>query len=102
MSQVKLPWMTTEVKPEAGRAVLVDGWGTHCPSILQDCECPEFAAFRLPSGRYTDVAYAVDLKITGRVAQKRPYDDRLWVRVKLTFRKDGMEPDSEQSGWMVV
>lgn len=99
---VKLPWMMTEVRPESGRAILVDGWNTHCPSILEDCECPEFAAFRLPSSQYTDIKYAVDVHITGRVAQRRPYQTLLWVKVCITFRHDGERPDTTVTGWMAV
>ena len=99
MATVKLPWKSVDVVPEAQRSVLVDGWGTCCPSILQDCECPEVAPFRLPSARYSDVSYACSVRITGRVAQRRPYSDCLWVRVAITFVG---EEQTVVAGWMAV
>jgi hypothetical protein len=101
LSCVRLPWTDVVVAPEAGRAILVDGWEGHCSQHLEDCENPEFAAFRLPSGRYTDVAYACEIEVTGRVAQKRPYDGRMWVRVRITWVKDG-EENTSSAGWMAV
>lgn len=98
---ISLPWIKTEVKPEAGRGILVDGWNTRCPSYLEDCEVPEFAPLRLPSFNYNDVKYAVRIEITGRKGQLQPYDDRHWVRVKITFVGDG-EPDTVSGGWMTV
>lgn len=98
---VKLPWMDVEVKPEAGRQIRVDGWQTRCASILQDCELPEFASFRLPSFNFFDIAYACEVEITGRVAQRQPYSDCHWVRVKITWVQDG-EPNTVSYGWMVV
>lgn len=88
-------------KVEAGRSILVDGWKGHCSSILEDCEIPEFAPFRLPSMTYTDVAYTCNVEITGRTLQKRPYDGRLWVRVRIEWVKDG-EPNTFSNGWMAV
>ena len=54
---IKFRWRDepVEVRPEAGRGILVDGWGTHCPSYLEPCELPELAPFRLPSMRYSDI-----------------------------------------------
>jgi hypothetical protein len=101
MKTVLLPWRSVGVEPKAGAPILVDGWGGHCPSILQDCEIPDFAPFRLPSCRYTDVAYAVCVEITGRKTHSRPYDSREWVRVKITFMGDGT-PNEVQGGWMAV
>src|SRR5262249_5854847 len=98
---ITTPWRDLDVRPEAGHGILVDGWGTHCPSYLEDCELPEFAPFRLPSGRYADIKYACSVEITGRTAQRRPYDDRLWVRVRIVFAGDG-EPDTVAGGWMTV
>lgn len=101
MKTVELYGRQIEVVVDSGRAILVDGWDGHCPSILEDCELPEFAPFRLPSGRYTDVAYACKVEVTGRVLQSRPYDDRLWVRVRVEWVKDG-EPNTFSRGWMAV
>ena len=98
---IALPWRDVDVTPEQGRGVLVDGWNTNCPSYLEDCEIPEFAPLRLPSFKYDDVKYAVRIEITGRKGQRRPYDDRQWVRVKITFVGDG-EPDTVSRGWMTV
>jgi|SRR5262252_6030858 len=100
---IKFRWRDepVEVRPEAGRGILVDGWGTHCASYLEPCELPELAPFRLPSLRYSNVKFACRIEISGRVAQKRPYDDRLWVRVRIVFVGDG-EPDQICAGWMTV
>jgi hypothetical protein len=83
------------------RGILVDGWGGHCPSYLEPSEWPELAPFRLPSLRYTDIKYLCQVEITGRTAQRRPYDDRLWVRVRIVFVGDG-EPDTQSRGWMTL
>lgn len=101
MRLVSLPWTDVEIGPEAGRGVLVDDWGSHFPSYLEDCELPGLAPFRLPSQRYADVSYACRVEITGRKGVRRPYDDRLWVRVKVTFIGNG-EPDTVVRGWMTV
>jgi hypothetical protein len=96
-----MPTTSLDVRPEVGRGILVDGWGTHCPSYLEACELPELAPFRLPSGRYSDIRYACRVEITGRTAQRRPYDDRLWVRVRIVFAGHG-EPDTQARGWMTL
>jgi hypothetical protein len=62
------------------------------PSVWEKSE------FYLPSFRYTDVVLAVNVKVTGRTFQRRPFSDRLWVRVQITFVHDG-EPDEVCSGW---
>jgi hypothetical protein len=98
---LKAYWRDLDVRPEVGRGILVDGWGTHCPSYLEPCELPGLAPFRLPSGRYLDVKYACRVEFTGRAAQKRPYDDWLWVRVRIVFADD-VESDTEARGWMTV
>jgi hypothetical protein len=59
------------------------------------------APFRLPSRRYDNIAYLCRVEITGRTLQRRPYDDRLWIRVRIVFVGDG-EPDTESRGWMAV
>jgi len=92
-----------EVQPQQGRGILVDGWGNDCPSYLEDSEVPEIAPFRLPSSRYSDVAYLCSVQITGRTTQVRPRQDKgtLWVRVAITFHNDD-GPNTTQRGWMVV
>jgi hypothetical protein len=91
-----------DVRPEVGRAIFVDTWDMgHCPQHLEPCELPEMAPFRLQSSRYTDIKYMCRVEITGRTTQRRPYDDREWVRVRIVFVGDG-EPDTICPGWMVV
>jgi len=58
------------------------------------------AEFYLPSYRYEGVVTAVNIVVTGRTFQRRPFSDRLWVRVKIEFVRDGDEPSEFVSGWM--
>jgi hypothetical protein len=90
-----------EVESKVGSLILVDGWGSNISQALQPCEFPDFAQFRLPSGRYDKVAYAVNIEVTGRTTQSRPWNGRGWVRIKITFVGDG-EPDSVVPGWMKI
>ena len=96
-------WGNVEVDatPRAGRQVIVDGWGSPIASVLQDCELPDFAPFRLPSMKYDRIAYAVRIDVTGRTLQRRPYNGTDWVKVQITFVGDG-EPDTVGNGWMKV
>lgn len=101
---VYLPWMSepVQVEPQSQALILVDGWGTNCCAILQDCEIRDFARFRIPSMRYGHLAYAANIRITGRTAQRRPWQDStLFVRIEITFVGDG-EPDTVTGGWMSV
>jgi len=99
---MKLYWgAECDVTPKAGRLILVDGWGSPVSRILQDCEIPEFAPFRLPSLNHPDVAYAVRVEVTGRTIQTRPWNDYGWVKIRIVFVGDG-EPDTCTSGWMKV
>jgi len=89
------------VEPTANQSMLmIDTWGT-MPSQLKPCEVPSFAPYRLPSCRYTDVAYACDVEVTGRVSHRLAYSDREWVRVKVIFVHDG-EPNVEIRAWMAI
>jgi hypothetical protein len=58
------------------------------------------AEFRLPSLSYPDVSFAVNIRITGRTFQRRPYSDLNWVKVEIEAVGDG-EPSEFFPGWAV-
>ena len=47
------------------------------------------AEFYLPSYRYEGTVTAVNIRVTGRSFQRRPFSDRTWVRVQVEFLRDG-------------
>jgi hypothetical protein len=57
------------------------------------------AEFYLPSFRYEGVVAAVNVEVTGRTFQHRPYSDQSWVRVQIEFVGDGDDPSVFVSGW---
>jgi hypothetical protein len=48
-----------------------------------------------------DVVMAVNIKVTGRTLQHRPFSDRYWIRVQIEFIEDGGE-STFSSGWMAA
>lgn len=99
MKTLTHPWTHDDIKVQAGSRIYVETWGNACSSILQDCEIPEFAPFRLPSMQHTDIAYTCDIDITGRTPQRRHGD--YVVRVKITWIHDGA-PNEVSFGWMAI
>ena len=85
--------MTTQFQATTGNFVKPDGWGGN-GSHLQVSGW-DGCQFVLPSARYSNESYAVNVKVTGRT------DVRGMVRVQLEFVKDG-EPSSFQGGWMTA
>jgi hypothetical protein len=88
-----------------GSVIRPDGWSNAQTLLASEWNG---APFRLPSARYLDVAYAVDVKITGRSYQFRRgahqslYGD-FWVRVVITWLTDE-EPfvRAADRGWLLV
>ena len=90
-----------EVKATVGSLIWVDGWYSN--TIATKLEAPdwyeEMAQFLMPSNRYDGIAYPVNIRITGRTAQRR---SGTWmVRIEIEFVKDG-EPNTFGGGWMEV
>ena len=81
---------------EVGTLIHPDEWTG--PAKLQSAYWDE-AEFYLPSYRYDNVVMAVNIKVTGRTFQRRPFSDRNWVRVQITFIGDG-EESTFSPGWM--
>jgi len=80
---------------ETDTMVWPDEWGG--ATRLQPSEW-NGAEFYLPSFRYTNQVRAVNIKVTGRTFQRRPYSDVNWVRVQIEFVGDG-EDSTFVSGW---
>ena len=90
-----------DVTPKVGKAIKVDTWGCQIASNLEACEIPLLADFRLPSLIHPGIAYCCNVKVTGSTPQRRPYDDRRWVRVEIAF-KDEVGEDVKAKGWMAI
>jgi hypothetical protein len=81
---------------KAGKYVEPDGWAVG--SCLMEDETG-MAPFRLQSARYADIAYPVNVTVTGRTYQHKHGSKR--VRVKVEFVHDA-EESTVHGGWMVV
>jgi hypothetical protein len=79
----------------ANDLVCPDEWAGPARLEVSDWEKAEFY---LPSYRYEGVVIAVNIKVTGRTFQRRPYSDRYWVRVQVEFLRDD-EPSEFASAW---
>jgi hypothetical protein len=81
-----------------GTTIWPDEWAG--PTRLQASEWDK-AEFYLPSYHYGDmgVVIAVNIKVTGRTFQRRPFSDRSWVRVQIEAVGDG-EESTFFSAWM--
>ena len=85
-----------EVEPKVGSYLLVDNWGLG--TVVESCEFPDLAKFRIPSVRY-DIKSAANITVSGRTLQRRPYSEGLFVRVRIEFVEDG-GPSTWHSGWL--
>lgn len=83
--------------PTAGLLVRPDGWSCVGYSELRKAPDGDLAPFRLPSVRYSDVAYPVIVTVTGRTIQSR--GGRSWVRCSIEWVHDG-EPNTHSGGWL--
>ncbi len=88
-----------EVKATVGSLVWVDGWYSNTIATKLIESDWEAAEFRMPSNRFDGVAYPVNIRITGRTAQRR--SGSWMVRIEIEFVKDG-EPNTFGGGWMEV
>lgn len=88
-----------EVAAELGAYILPDGWTSGTGNNLEAATF-QGADFKLPSGRYADVYYHVNIKVTGRTIQKTSRLSRA-VRVQIEWVRDG-EPNEFSNGWMAV
>lgn len=81
--------------------VVPDGWsnrhGGFGSRLIEDDT--GLAAFRLPSSCYPDLAYPVNVTVTGRSIRRR--QGGLMVRVRIEWVHDG-EPSTFDRGWMGV
>jgi hypothetical protein len=84
----------TEVK--AGKYVEPDSWAIGSSLVKDETG---MATFRLQSARYADIAYPVNVTVTGRTYQYKHGSKR--VRVKVEFVHDA-EESTVHGGWMVV
>jgi hypothetical protein len=82
---------------EVGTPIQPEEWGL-CGSRLEVSDWDQ-AEFRLPSLSYPDYSIAVNVRITGRTFQRRPYSDMRWVKVEIEFVGDG-EPSTFTAGWV--
>jgi hypothetical protein len=85
---------------EVGSRVNVEARGPYNTETLLPSEW-ERAEFYLPchSGPITEVA--VNVRVTGRTFQRRPFSDALHVKVELEFVGDG-EPSTFAPGWWLA
>ena len=97
----------------AGTVICPDGWQQHLRgtkptvanviegSALMDCTDWHMADFRLPSGTYSDISYAVNVQVTGRVRHYGRYEElgSFWMRGKVTWVHDG-EPNETSGCWL--
>ncbi len=83
--------------PTAGSMVKPDGW-----SYGQQLQATDgdMAKFRLPSTNFEDIAYPVNVTVTGRSTHRRPGGYEC-VRVQIEFVHDG-EPPTTVHGWMTI
>jgi hypothetical protein len=82
---------------EVGTSIWPDEWIG--PTNLTASEW-DGAEFYLPSYRYSEqgVATPVNVRVTGRTFQRRPFSDRYWVRVQIEFIQDSREI-TFSAGW---
>jgi hypothetical protein len=80
---------------EANDLIWPDEWAGPSRLEVSDWEKSEFY---LPSYRYEGVVIAVNIKVTGRTFQRRPFSDRYWVRVQIEFLRDE-GPSEFASAW---
>jgi hypothetical protein len=60
------------------------------------------AAFRYPAASLgPDGSVAVNVELTGRTLQRRPYSDDLWIKARVEFVGDG-EPSRFASAWLLA
>lgn len=91
----KAEWVKkTTVQP--GKYVEPDSWAIG--SCLEEDETG-MAAFRLRSARYAEIAYPVNVTVTGRTYQRK--HGSLRVRVQIEFVHDG-EESTVHGGWMLA
>jgi hypothetical protein len=67
------------------------------PIRLQGSEWDK-AEFYVPSYTYKNTVRAVNIKVTGRTFQRRPFSNCNWIKVQIEFVGDG-EPSEFVSGW---
>ena len=95
--------MTIEnIKAEIGNYITPDEWKSGGLLIESDGYSDEEfpgCQFRLKSGNYTDVSYAVNVKVTGRKINYDMISKR--IRVEIEFVGDG-EPSTKTHGWMFL
>ena len=95
--------MTIEnIKAEIGNYISPDEWKFGGILIESDnYSDAEFAGcqFRMKSGNYEGVSYAVNIKITGRKINYDLFNKR--IRVEIEFVGDG-EPSIKTHGWMFI
>ena len=99
---------SVKLAPVVGSFIVKEGEpvGEIMGEELLPCDDWDKAEFRwpnpIPEWREKH-AIAVNVEITGRTFQRIPWhvgDD--WIRVKLTWLKDGGEPDTSSGGWLWV
>jgi len=93
---------TVKYEAEPGDRLEPDGWNGQFETLeksdgFKDSSFPG-CQFRLPSGNYNSVKYAVNITI----ANKKPADTWWWkgkVRVKIEWVGDG-KPSTFSRGWL--
>lgn len=91
-------WLEKAGQPMVGSRVQPDGWANSSNLVASDWDK---ADFRLPSARFTDVAFAVKVSMSERSKKVFCVGNQVKVRVQIVFVGD-CEADTVVHGWMWI
>lgn len=92
-----------EIKPTVGGLVLIGD--RLCSELLKQGDDTVDSGYRGSQFRIDVLGGSetrpVDIEITGRTIQRRPYQQGFWIKINIVWVGD-CEPDTRSAGWLFV